>query len=495
MSMSVLGSPRAAVRPPSRSRRMATRGVLLVALLTVAGPTHAATLFDLFAPPGAPGPGPRDAASLWRVPVVGRPAGARCADGSDPVLYVRAAPPGSAHANDWIFHMSGGGSGTDPDRLLASWMNGEKNELSSRWADESLNAGGMLSGAAANPFRGWNVAKIDKCTMDRYQGTRQVALRTTVDAPQPGGGVVPAGTDFDLWFHGALIVSDAVDLLRNGNVTYVDRGGLQVTMPDLDDARTVLWTGSSGGSRAATMTADWAAESLLPPSADVKLVADAWFYPGAEMLADAQANGWLAGSIYDGVHGFDAQAGTSSDTYYDTGARAVIDTFGAHQVVDQSCLTFHLGEQWKCFDELHVLMHHVARASFIRQDLYDRGHLTPCWQVAWRANEADCYLPGASPLTDARRLATVVQWQLADLAQSIARREEPTAAAPIGFGPRCGQHVGLTHDGGFFVQGIVDPASGTEITFAAALDAWVQGAGVTLVETSPLNNVIPVVCQ
>ena len=471
------------------------RVALAVALSVAVPAAHADTLFDLFAPPGGVGPGPRDPASLWRVPVVGRPAGARCADGSDPILYVRAAPPGSSHPNDWIFYMSGGGSGIDPDHLLNSWMNGEKNELSSRWDDESLNASGILGGRVANPFRDWNVVKVDKCTMDRYQGTRRVTLTTTMDVPRPGGGVVPAGTAYDIWFHGALILADAVDLLRNGNATYVDAAGLQVTMPDLDDARTVLWTGSSGGAKAALMTVDWAAATLLPPTAEVRLVADAGFYPAAELLADAQANGLVTGSIYDGSYVFDAQAGTSPQTFYDTTDRAEADTWGAHQVIDQSCMTAHLGSEWKCFDEEHVLMHHVEKATFVRQDLYDRNHLTPCWQVAWRANETDCYLPGATPLANAQRIATAVLWQLADFNQSLARREEPAAAAPIGFAPRCGQHVGLTNDAAFFVQGIADPVTGAEVSLAAALDAWMAGAGLTRIEASALTANFPAVCN
>jgi hypothetical protein len=298
-----------------------------------------------------------------------------------------------------------------------------------------------------------------------------------------------------MWFHGALIVEDAIELLKGSNVGYNDRSGTRITMPSLTGAGTILWTGSSGGARGALLAADGLRDRLFPATADVKLVADAGFKPAAELLYDAQSHGWASGSIYDGAYGFDAQAGTSSDVQYDTVGRAEIEAWGATSTIDQSCLYAHLGEQWKCYDEVHVLMNHVEMPFFVRQDLYDHNHLTPCWQVDWRADTADCYLPTASPLQDAQRHAAATQWQLADLARFPADHDEAVfTTAPIGFGPRCGQHVGLTNREGFFVQGIVDPATGLKVTFASALEAWLRGAGVTLVEQSALDGTLPATC-
>jgi hypothetical protein len=480
----------------SRSHRLGALVLQVIAVGTVAGAARAGTLMDVYPIGGSGGTGPRNAASLWRVSVAGGPNGARCADGSEPVIHVRSAPAGSPHANDWVFHLPGGGSGADPDVLLHAWMHGEHHELSSLWKDESIPANGILSGSPSNPFHDWNVVKVAKCTMDRFQGTRQVALTTTADVPKPpsAGGVVPAGTTFDHWFHGALILADTIDRLRNASLSYVDRDGRRIPVPDLDAAGTVLWTGSSGGSRAALMTVDWVV-TLLPSTAAVRLVADAWFYPGAELLADAQANAWAGGSIYDGSYGFDAQSGSSTEAYYDGGARATVDAWGAHQVIDRSCATRHLGQEWKCFDELHVLMNHVAVPAWVRQDQYDRNHLTPCWQVAWRANPNDCYLPLAGPLSNAERLAAATQWQMADLARTPADAEEPPAVAPIGFAPRCGHHVGLTNDDAYFVNGITDPSTGAKVTPAESLGAWMAGTGVTLVETSLLGPSFAATCN
>jgi pectinacetylesterase len=473
--------------------RISTWGLLLAAPILGAAPGAGAdTLYDLYAPPGVPGPGPRGATSLWRVTLTGG-WGARCADGTTPVIYVRKGS--GSHANDWIFHIPGGGSGADPNELLHSWTHGEHQELSSRWADESKDDGGIWNGNAANPFHEWNMVSVDKCAMDRFLGTRHVTLETTQDVDTPAGPL-PSATEYEMWFQGALIVEDAVQMLKAGGVSYLDRTGTQVTLPSLADAGTILWTGSSGGSRGALMLADGLRERVFPPNAEVRLVADAGFFPAAELVADLRAHGWASGSIYDGTYGFDPQTGTSTDVELDTGARAEIEAWGAYAVIDQSCLLTHLSEQWKCFDEEHVLMNHVATPFFVRQDLYDRNHLTPCWQVDWRDDPGDCYFPTATPLQDARHHAAAIQYQLGDLARFVADHDEGgLTAEPVGFGPRCGQHIGLTDGTGFVVQGIDDPLSGRKVTFAAALEAWLQGRGRTLVERSPLNGTLPAACQ
>jgi hypothetical protein len=475
------------------TRTAAPAALLMAAALCAASPAAAATLHDLYPPGRGPGAGPRAATSLWRVPVAGGPWASRCADGTEPVIYVRRSA-GPRHANDWIFHIPGGGSGADADELLERWTHGEHTELSSRWANESKKDDGIFSGDPANPFREWNMVAIDKCTMDRFLGTRRTSLTTTRDVATPAG-TVAAGTAFDMWFHGALIVEDAVALLKSG-VSYRDHAGALVSMPSLAGAATILWTGSSGGSRGALMSADRLRESVFPASAEVKLVAEAGFDAGAELLLDAQSRGWATGSIYDGSHGFDALTGTSSDVQFDTVGRAQIDAWGAHAVIDQSCLSAHLSEQWRCYEEAHVLMNHVATPFFVRQDLYDRNHLTPCWQVGWRAAAADCYLGAAPPLENARRHAAAVTWQLADLGRFLSDHDEGSfTVAPVGFGPRCGQHVGLTNREGFFANGIEDPVSGVKVTFAAALDAWVRGRGMTLVESSAFTASLPAACR
>jgi hypothetical protein len=172
-----------------------------------------------------------------------------------------------------------------------------------------------------------------------------------------------------------------------------------------------------------------------------------------------------------------------------------MDVWGARRTLDRSCLGRHPWDEWKCFDDVHVLMNHMGLRFFVRQDLNDNNHLSPCWQVEWRASEADCYLPGAPPQGEAERYARATQWQFADLSRLPADNDEGRApVAPAGFGPRCGQHVGLTNDDGFFRHGILDPATSQEVTFAAALSSWVQGGGATLVEPTR-SGAFPAACQ
>ncbi|MFY9269207.1 MAG: pectin acetylesterase-family hydrolase [Candidatus Manganitrophaceae bacterium] len=460
--------------------------LLTVLLFSLGRPAAAQTnplLADLFTPPLAPGgTGPGHPRSLWKIPL---PASypARCGDGSLPVFYLRAALPGSLHPNDWVFHLPGGGSNTDPDEILRMWMGvghksgGGPTHLSSLWANESKPAEGIHSADAANPFADFNQVFIDKCTLDLFTGTATASLTTTADITDLSGATtVPAGTTYDVAFGGRQIIEGVIDYLKNppsSPLTYFPCSGGEVcpavSLPDLDAAVEILWTGSSGGGSSAIHSADWVAAFL--PNAHLRLVVDAAFHPGAELMDDYHnPKGSADISLYEGEYGFDPEAGTASILFYSGSESITFQTWGAGR--DTSCMAFHDataggdGNQWKCTDEIHVLMHHVTLPFFIRNDRND-PNLTNngnCWSVEWNLS-GSCYY-------NLNKYSLGVGYQMDDLLLFMAEAEEAASmtAAPSGFAPRCRQHVGLTSNVAFFQNGIDD--SGIDRNFVDVLWDW-----------------------
>lgn len=462
---------------------------MLAAFVGVVYPAGAAMLGDLYVPPlPSPGTGPAHPKSLWRI-FLPSTYPARCGDGSLPAFYVRAAPTGSLYPNDWVFHMPGGGSGFEANTILEVWMGvsskgpGGVTHLSSNWANESMPAKGIHSASITNPFADFNHVYIDKCTLDLFTGAMTASMVTTIDVTDyTTATTVPAGTAYDVEFRGRQIIEATIDYLKNpptGILSYspCPSGDScdEVTLPDLDDAVEVLWTGSSGGGRSATHSADYVAQVLLP-NAHVRLVMDAAFGPGAELMDDYHnPKGAATYSLYEGnYNGFDPESGTVPIVFYSGSESTRFLTWGANQ--DVSCLTFHDaalggdGNQWKCTDEIHVLMNHVTTPFFVREDRNDSNSTNQgtCWSVDWRANPTDCYY-------NVNKYSLGVAFQIDNLLEFMTAAEEATSmtAPPSGFAPRCRQHVGLTDNTVFFNNGIFDPAmGGIDRNFVDVLWDW-----------------------
>ena len=200
-----------------------------------------------------------------------------CNDGSPAVIYIRpAADP--AKNNEWIFHLQGGGSCDDYEECRIRWC-GEENydaaKMSSRWTPDGIQGHGIFSNSPDNSFAGANQVFLYYCSSDTWAGQKSESVVTNRDDPNQ---------QYTLNFHGHTIVEATLQILRAGATS--DDG--QVTMPDLNDATDILFTGTSGGSAGVTNNIDWLASQLDPAQTTLHAVMDANFPPAGTDYSDEQ---------------------------------------------------------------------------------------------------------------------------------------------------------------------------------------------------------------
>jgi Pectinacetylesterase len=484
---------------------------------TLPGVPH--SLRDVYMPPLVAGNGPARLTSLWKIPLPDALyPDARCGDGSIPVFYVRAAPVNSIHRNDWVFSLPGGGSFSIADSIIERWLGVDKKgasgptHLSTHWAKKSMQASGIHNpNRIKNQFADFNHVHIDKCTLDLFTGTTTATLTTTKDITDITGSItVPQYTTFDVEFRGRKILEGIVDYLRNpglGGVSYfpcISTNECQdISVPSLDDAENILWSGSSGGGKSVIHSADMVFDMFANTNANVKLVVDAAHQPGPQILDDYHnPAGNPAFSVYDGGYGFDPVTNSDMANYFALTRLAKFLTWNpSGSSRDHSCLAYHAGvDEWKCTDETHVLMNHIATAFFVRQDQFDAVYTQQgtCWWVPW-ATVPGCYTLG--PFSSVESFAKVAEGQMQDLINLTASAEEvlsPVAGFPsistaaAGFSPRCSTHVALTNDKGYFVDSIFDGAIDWSFSnrledwyFAGAINVLVEPTGAAPITLAP----------
>ncbi len=402
---------------------------------------------------------------LWRVPVPAGLADSACVDHSDPVFYVRAAPVGSAHGDDWILFVPGGGSVATVDDAVETWFGEGRaasyGEMSSRWAPPSIGTQGILNpNSADNPFADFNMVFIHKCSYDRYMGRREGAIRPMLEdhsisgyfpgAQFPVGITLSALDEIEFSFRGHDIVDAVIDGLADHSVSYDDGSGV-TTMPSLAAARTVLFIGHSGGARGATMIIDDVADHIRgwAPSADVRLVVDGAFEPSATSLVNGATYPATSYPTFDPANGGDPLASAAAfqvrnESQWEADGDATCNDNEADDAV--------------CGDFLHVLMNWVETPFYVRQDLADQNHATgknvagddvhDCWQTSWDTNPDLCYgdtfAHGGGVLDQVEDLALLRTQALTHTVLGT------TLAPPSGFFPACGFHDGAHTFDGFY---------------------------------------------
>jgi hypothetical protein len=444
------------------------------------------------------------AASMFRVDL---PAGPGvCLDASNPVFYVRKGF--GAHADDWVVFIPGGGSASDLDDVVAGWSPvfgdpPQYGEMSSRWAPPGIAPGGLFDNTGnANPFFDWNVVFIHKCSFDRFEGRDTGMILTTTEdhgvtdwsGGFPVGVLLSAGTRIEVRFAGHDIVDDVIAALGAG-VVYADGAGEQVAMPSLTQARHVLFAGHSGGAQGAEMIIDDVAALIRgqSPNADVRLVSDAGFLPGAELVNQSPAPD---PSIYKGSFGIDPLNGQDELAAYTDALDPLVNVWQAD--LDATCAA-NEPDPAACADDTHVVMNWVETPFFVRQDLLDSRHLQnadDCWGVDWRAFPDECYPDAAGPLvedsTSYAQWTTQQAWDLLDTKtkSDTAKVLHTALVAPSGFFPACGNHGGIASDLGFY-DTISTGAHVASQSYANALWRWVQTPATPSVAVEPIIQVYP----
>lgn len=392
-----------------------------------------------------------------------------CADGSAPVIYVRAAAD-AAQAAHWVVFLQGGGACNSGAECHERWLgrdgNFGANKLSSRFAPTGGIATGGISGRdPRNPFAGWNQVYVYYCSSDGWSGRARDVELEAVHQGRP--------TRYRMNLAGAHIVDAVFDLLRGGAgaVSYREPGGAVRTLPDLDDARTLLFAGSSAGGAGVVANADRIGAMLRAARADCSDPGSPASC-GLRFAAVIDASYGLATAQLDHVGSLGCGAENAAICSYEMSMRGrwedIVLGFRAASG-DASCVAkfSERGEAWRCADDTYVIENFLETPVFIRSDLQDR-------LVMGNAIEAGFGYQG-QPM-NAEIYGRLQELQLLELPGKIAAAaaaDAPVLGTAV-FGPQCGAHETLQHNPASFNHLVVDD-QGRDHHTLSVLEDWLDG--------------------
>lgn len=335
-----------------------------------------------------------------------------CNDGSPAVFYF-APHTDPADRGKWIIFLQGGGGCQSGQDCAQRWCSIDTNfgmdKMTSTLTRPSIRIGGFLDPDPRNRFGSWNRVLIHYCSSDTWAGTKSVVTQGSA-----GGG---PSREYTIHFKGSYIVDAVLDTLRSAGKRRVVRPSLEgPPWPDLDTATHVILAGSSAGAGGVRNNADRVGAKLRatnPGLEDYRAVADAM------NVLDHSRLGW-AGSTVCAAD----PAGCSFETYMQKAWEETEVAFrGARG--DESCVAAHPGEEWRCAEGQHVLMHHLTTPFFVRADLQDQ-------LVAGNFVEAGLGTYG--------EYGAALEGEL----RNLPLPEEPRGGVPGVFAPQCRHHEAFT---------------------------------------------------
>lgn len=369
-----------------------------------------------------------------------------CNDGSGAVFYVRRYS-NEADRNKWHIHLQGGGGCQDGQSCAERWCSAETNFGADKMSTTfkplpaAIRGDGIFNQDPRNNFAGWNQVLLYYCTSDNWSGT---ARNVQLSATGPGGNTI----QYRIHFEGANIVDAVIKMLQRSPggqaVTYQNAERETITMPDLDTATHVLFSGTSAGSGGVRHHADRLGQILRQDNVQCqsggscplvyRAVIDAGYGPKFEDLNYANFVGCLnAPFLCDYTALMQHQWNDVSMGLYN--AR-----------VDQSCVEWHKanqpGTEYKCADTDHVMENHITTPYFVRADLQDELKRDNFVEAGF-GTEDDFGQATYDQLLNLPNLDSFAE------EGSLMSGGSPLATPGI-FGPQCTQHVGLTDNQAFF---------------------------------------------
>lgn len=391
-----------------------------------------------------------------------------CNDATPAVFYV--APYTREDDRDkWVIFLQGGGSCRNGQLCAQRWCSADTNfgmdKMSSSLTKPSIRGSGILSPDARNNFDTWNRVLIYYCSSDTWAGT---ATQTTQASTSSGASV-----EYKIHFKGHYIVDAVLDTLRRAGqrrrrpvnrTADVAAQTALTALPDLDEAKAVIFGGSSGGGGGVRNNADRVHAKLEAANVncqdgdcplDFRAIIDATYGPSLESLDWTRTTMCAADP-----------AGCSFDTFLTKEWNASVRGFWAAKT-DDSCIAHHTaldaGSDWICMSDNHVITNHITTPFFLRQDLRDS-------LVSGNFAEA-----GFGTLDDYGRLT---REELQRLPQIQGASEEVITDVPGVFGPQCGDHESLARNESYF-DVKVEGADQQTYSFNDLLGNWWMRSGVT----------------
>lgn len=445
------------------------------------------------------GPGPNNANSLQRSVIDTRAfPDALCNDGSPAAIFFRPYQ-GEANRNRWLINLRGGGSCGGGQSCAARWCGcAGMNVCPSTPADSYTNfdRGNMTTAGAAsqiqggifsrgvpgqpNPIEGFNQVRIVYCSSDSWAGTRRAS---PLNATHP---VTGSPVTYSIHFLGARILDAVFATLRADGAPSprYTLAGANAALPDLDEATDVVIAGDSGGAAGVINNLDRLSTMLRMQntrcraggacSLTVRGLIDAFVGPDKSRLGLAPD-----GNI--------ARAGITNYAGWTDGisrSRSAVAGFSG----DESCVTWHRanmpGTESRCFDENHVIRHHVTTPFFIRMALEDSLISGNYASDGWTDPMLGRFDPRANVF------ARVLRTELRAFPMLRATAEEGASftRSPGVFAPQCTNHDTINENTEVFDLTITPNGGGMADRFFTAFGPWLMTNDDIAVISDPTMN-------
>lgn len=342
----------------------------------------------------------------------------RCVDGTRALYYYDRATANGADltVDKWVFFDEGGTNCAKTPRHgrsiadncgLNYFVDGSRPEMTSASSPPRVSRNGILAPAPRNGFARYNRIYPLKCTFDKFMGDRILDTSTAYPAdPKDCDPTVAGEQTCRLYFQGRRLWRAMLWDLSHANPALPDLGSLEAT--------TVLFTGNSNGASGLTFLLDDLAAIVraTAPAARVLGALDDHFSPALETetvfgLANPGADNVvsLTEAAATGLNEYNAITSGPSEvcpvdvdaSYYEAGGnlREQYDSWWlAGRASDASCRAAHSGaDLWQCYNEEHVLHHHVTTPVFLHQTLLDTALTTKDLDFCDAAWTAATYKP------------------------------------------------------------------------------------------------------
>lgn len=393
---------------------------------------------------------------------------ASCNDGSPAVLYFRPYE-GEANRDKWLIVLTGGGScetGQDcADRWCGVDTNFNADNMSSDNAPKSVQGDGILERRPDNPFANYNHVQVRYCSSDTWAG-RGLGITIAAKDPKTGKDVT-----FEANFAGAYVYEAMVATLRREGTDGLVYSRTNQQMPDLDDAKEVVFGGGSGGGAGVINNLDRFADALTSGSDKpiVRGFIEAIVGPDRSTFNFEATEGCKEHQVCDG------------DTAYKAVYAREQSTAGQHAWTDDSCIAWHKknepGTEWQCYNANHVVSNHITTPFFVRSSLVDQLQSTTAIESGLASSDG-------KPLT-VLSFGQATSEFLNGLQTAVKNGHEnkETKTLPGVFAPSCRTHYTLFQTS--LVYGVtISGPGGTPVSLFDVWNNWVAGKSPAVVVSS-----------